>query len=151
MAKDMFGLTPLHIWTLSARPSVAALQKLLDGTSMSTNAMILLRLDDKSRVNPLRYAIENYAPDALAFIKAILHTMIEKRLNGLGLELWKLNSMLQEIESFGRIDRVHKLFALLRLYERKKSISLQYIWKGRMVADGDDQERHERPSCRRMI
>ncbi|CAJ1956535.1 unnamed protein product [Cylindrotheca closterium] len=153
--KDMFGLTPFHILALSSRPSVVTLQKLMEeATSVSTDGILRL---DKSRATPLRYAIENYAPEALAFIRAILHAMIEKRTNGLSSKLWK-SVILQEIESFGgrdtaeRTQNVHKLFALLRLYERKESISLleQALWKCRMEADGD-QESQERAAKRAKL
>jgi len=132
--KDIFGLTPFHILALSARPNADALQKLLEVTSPNG----ILRLD-QSRATPLRYAIENFAPRALVFTKSLLHAMIDKRIDGLGLDVWK-SYISQEIDSFDgkdvpeRTQRVHKLFALLRLYERKEVLSLLELalWKNRM-------------------
>lgn len=68
-SKDIFGLTPFHILALSTRPSLAVLQKVIDGTSLSPNG--ILAFNQREESTPLRHAIESQTPGALAFIKAM--------------------------------------------------------------------------------
>ncbi|KAL3936775.1 MAG: hypothetical protein SGBAC_007979 [Bacillariaceae sp.] len=154
---DPFGLTPLHILALSARPSVAALQMLLGGT-FATGILDFGRHDNNkstcsnnkpNKSTPLRYAIENHAPGALAFIKAMLHALIDEQTQGLGLEVWT-SDIFRAIETFEgrnrfeREGRVHDLFALLRLNQRKEVTSLleQAVWKHRMLlTEGYENDR----------
>ncbi|CAJ1945191.1 unnamed protein product [Cylindrotheca closterium] len=152
--KDIFGLTPFHILALSAKPSIAALKMLVEETSMSANG--ILEFDEwegyyTQTLTPLRYAIENRAPEALAFIKAMLHVLVDQRTTDLGLELWR-SDIVRAINSFEgrdgseRAENVHDLFELLRLYERKEAISLleQAVWKQRIAQTDRSNEDDDR-------
>ncbi|KAL3938347.1 MAG: hypothetical protein SGBAC_006735 [Bacillariaceae sp.] len=140
MAYDMLGLTPFHILALSSKPSVIALQKLMGYRPSKTSTNGILRFDQWNESTPLRYAIENPAPGALPFAKAMLHALLDQRITKLGLEPWKsdIRGAINSFDSSDRYERecwIHDLFALLRLHERKESTSLleQAVWKQRII------------------
>ncbi|KAL3933510.1 MAG: hypothetical protein SGBAC_010363, partial [Bacillariaceae sp.] len=114
-AYDFFGLTPFHILALSTRPSVVVLQKLVGATCMPTDG--LLAFDGWDESTPLRYAIENHTPGALAFIKAMLHALVNQRAKALGLERWQSDvlvaiNLFEGSDTSKREEWINDVFAL---------------------------------------
>ncbi|CAJ1947671.1 unnamed protein product [Cylindrotheca closterium] len=154
--KDVFGLTPFHILALSSRPNVETFQFLLKQASFLIDQ--LWHFDVKGKT-ALRYAIGSYAPGAMVFVNAVLHAMIDGRVVCLSFEPWrlkiaqKLNRLTEEDVPEEREDKIHGLFALIHLYERKETLSLldQAVWKHRMrqsnkeLAAGEREENAIRP------
>lgn len=155
-AYGMLVLTPLHILALSSRPSVIALQKLMDSQTSKTSTNGILRFDQwNDESTPLRYAIENSAPGALPFAKAMLHALLDQRITNLGLEPWNsdIRGAINSFDSSDRFERecwIHDLFALLRLHERKESTSLleQAAWKQRIIVKTDNSRKNHQDDDR---
>ncbi|CAJ1956539.1 unnamed protein product [Cylindrotheca closterium] len=132
--KDVFDLTPFHILALSSKPNIDAFKLLLKQTSCPVDQLWQFDILGNTA---LRYAIRSRKLGSVAFANTMLHAMIDRRVDSLSFEPWrlniaqKLNSLFEEDVNIERDDGINGLFALLHLSERKETLSLldQAIWK----------------------
>ncbi|KAL3931912.1 MAG: hypothetical protein SGBAC_011091 [Bacillariaceae sp.] len=131
---DVFGLTPFHILALSSRPNIETFQMLLKEASCPVDQLWQC---DVFGNTAFRYAISTATPGVAVFFNAMLHAIVDRRVEWLGLEPWKL-SIVQKLDMLLAEDapeeREHEiisLFALLHLHERKETLSLldEAVWK----------------------
>eukprot|EP00980_Cylindrotheca_fusiformis_P008456 scaffold1786_cov138-Cylindrotheca_fusiformis.AAC.14 len=129
---DEFGMTPLHVLSLSQTTNLSMLLAVIHGGH--PDAVVCSR--DSFQSTPMDYLCLNKMPNSLDVVQNVVQATVGKRLDGLGLDQWKSN-ILQAIDEAmaaewsSRRREIGIVYFKLAKYERKEIISLLelYLWK----------------------
>eukprot|EP00980_Cylindrotheca_fusiformis_P020023 scaffold7106_cov121-Cylindrotheca_fusiformis.AAC.5 len=125
---DGFGMTPLHVLSLSQTPNLDMLLAVID----AGKAGHMVRTRDSFGCTPMVYLCLNRMPNSSEVIRRLFQTRFEQVL-GLG-QSWK-SEMLQVIDEALAGDMKSEIFKLIRKYERKEILSLVEIFLWKMKID----------------
>eukprot|EP00980_Cylindrotheca_fusiformis_P026496 scaffold16300_cov150-Cylindrotheca_fusiformis.AAC.7 len=149
---DLFGMTPLHILSLSQTPNLSMLLAVMNGGPL--DHIIFGR--DSFGLTPIDYLCLNRMPSSTQVIRSLLQATIVKRVDWLGLERWK-TAVLQAVDKAVAVDRSSKrreiglAYFQLANYEWKEVLSLVelYLWNLKIdeVVSSMDH-RADRERCR---
>eukprot|EP00980_Cylindrotheca_fusiformis_P000933 scaffold248_cov111-Cylindrotheca_fusiformis.AAC.10 len=149
---DEFGMTPLHILSLSQTPNLSMLLAVMNGGHPDH----IIRGRDSFGSTPMDYLCLNKIPSSTQVIQSLLQATIVKRVDRLGLDRWKL-VVLQAVDQVSTVDWLSRRRAIgmayfqLANYERKEILSLMelYLWNLRIQEVGPmDQSAGRRKGCR---
>ena len=162
--QDTFGMTPLHILTLSAKPNLNLIQDLVERYPES------LRKKDRWGRYPIFYALLNRnSPETKCLNRYLLEMTVEKEVQSLGLKQWRsnihksLDKFLEDMDVKQKFDQLPKVIRKLQSFEMKEVISLLELalWKAKwdesksstnFVTKGNRRKRakrgHDKTSCR---
>eukprot|EP00980_Cylindrotheca_fusiformis_P005499 scaffold1170_cov122-Cylindrotheca_fusiformis.AAC.7 len=124
---DTFGMTPLHILSLSQTPNLDMLFVVMDADKPGH----MVRSRDSFGCTPMDYLCLNRMPNSTELIRRLFQTRFEQVL---GLDRsWKSN-ILQSVEEALAVDwssRRREIGRIVEKYERKEIFSLVelYLWK----------------------
>eukprot|EP00980_Cylindrotheca_fusiformis_P003547 scaffold791_cov115-Cylindrotheca_fusiformis.AAC.5 len=147
---DDFGMTPLHILSLSQNPNL----KMLIAVINAGHPDHIVRDWDSFGSNPMDYLCLNKMPNSKTMIQSLLQATLVKRLDWLGLERWK-SDLLQaagdalEVDWSSRRKEIGAVYFKLANYERKEILSLMelFLWKLKIHEVGT-KESADRLWCR---
>eukprot|EP00980_Cylindrotheca_fusiformis_P000565 scaffold146_cov107-Cylindrotheca_fusiformis.AAC.4 len=147
---DEFGMTPLHILSLSQTPNVDMLLEVMKGGHLDH----LIRGRDLFGSTPMDYLCLNRMPNSTEVIRRVLLARYDELL---GLDrLWK-SDMLQAVDEALAVDwpsRRREIIAIslkLANYERQEIVSILelYLWKLKNDKVGSQKDQiANRQSCR---
>lgn len=158
---DRFGMNPFHILALSSEPNNPMFEEL-----MKVYPISFLSQEDQWGKTPIYYLSVHASATATKLLHVALQETIQKRLEDLGLVLWRqdVSHYLEAIQLDNptcRVRQIGKLFCKLEQYERAESISLveEAVWKmqidqsedfekGYVVASVEDAFGSDRDHCR---
>eukprot|EP00980_Cylindrotheca_fusiformis_P023278 scaffold10313_cov138-Cylindrotheca_fusiformis.AAC.3 len=150
---DEFGMTPLHVLSLSQTPNLDILQAVMDAGRPGD----MIRSRDSFGCTPMDYLCLNRMPNSTEVIKELFQTRYDQVL---GMDRsWK-SSMMQEVDQAlvsmvaDRSSRRREIVRVVRKYERKATLSLLelYLWKVKIdeVLSKKEQVLVDRQRCRIM-
>lgn len=135
---DSFGMTPLHILTLSPNPNLNLFKALVEKFPN------ILEGEDKLGYDPASNLYMSLAPTAIEMIKIIIKESNKSTIQSFGLERWKVD-FVQEINALenvsndiprmeqlaARLRKIHDIYANLYKYHTKEILSLLelFLWK----------------------
>eukprot|EP00980_Cylindrotheca_fusiformis_P003502 scaffold781_cov132-Cylindrotheca_fusiformis.AAC.21 len=129
---DEFGMTPLHVLSLSQFPNLKMLLAVMNGGHPDH----IVGSRDSFGSTPMDYLCLNKMPNSIQVIRSLLQAAIGKRLDWLGLDQWKLD-ILQSVDEAMAVDwssrrrEIGAVYFKLENYERKEVLSLLelFLWK----------------------
>eukprot|EP00980_Cylindrotheca_fusiformis_P003545 scaffold791_cov115-Cylindrotheca_fusiformis.AAC.3 len=129
---DDFGMTPLHILSLSQTPNLSLLIAAIKGGDLDQ----IVWDWDLFGYASMDYLCLNKMPNSQKMIQSLLEATIVKRFDWLGLERWKLD-VLQAVDDAlaadwsSRRKEIGVVYFKLANYERNEILSLLelYLWK----------------------
>eukprot|EP00980_Cylindrotheca_fusiformis_P025817 scaffold14678_cov97-Cylindrotheca_fusiformis.AAC.1 len=144
---DEFGMTPLHILSLSQTPNLSMLLAVMNGGH--PDHIILGK--DSFGSTPMDYLCLNKMPNSAKVIRSLL----PKRVDWLGLDPWK-SDVMQVVDNALAVDRASRrreigvAYFHLANYERKEVLSLVEIYLWSVKINEVDSQDHgvDRQSCR---
>eukprot|EP00980_Cylindrotheca_fusiformis_P027308 scaffold19856_cov54-Cylindrotheca_fusiformis.AAC.1 len=144
---DEFGMTPLHILSLSQTPNLSMLLALMNGGHPDH----IIFGKDSFGSTPMDYLCLNKMPNSAKVIRSLLL----KRVDSLGLDRWKLDAM-QAVDNALAVDRASRrrevgvAYFQLANYERKEALSLveMYLWSVKIDEVNSQDHGADRQSCR---
>jgi hypothetical protein len=131
---DTFGMTPLHLLVLSAKPNLDLCKVLVDRPAET------LQIHDRWDRDPLMYCSMNLSPESTVMTKHLIKVLLSGRIESLGLSRWK-REVASEIErllvSENRQERVRHMdnvVSKLNHFLEKENLSLLElaIWKAKI-------------------
>eukprot|EP00980_Cylindrotheca_fusiformis_P011611 scaffold2747_cov104-Cylindrotheca_fusiformis.AAC.1 len=146
---DEFGMTPLHVLSLSQTPNIDMLLTVLNGGHLDH----VIRRRDSFGSTPMDYLCLNQMPESAEVIRRVLQTRFDHMLS---LDRsWKsdvveaVNEALA-VDPFSRMRVVIAVYLKLANYERKEVISVLelYLWKTKIDEVGSKEEMCDREGCR---
>eukprot|EP00980_Cylindrotheca_fusiformis_P008676 scaffold1858_cov101-Cylindrotheca_fusiformis.AAC.1 len=145
---DEFGMTPLHILSLSKIPNMDMLVAVLKGGHKDD----LFHCKDSFGSAPMDYLCLNRMPSATQGIRRLVQTRLYMLL---GLERWKVE-MLQAVDEALAVDwssrrsSIGMIYFKIANYERKESLSLieLFLWKMKIEGACSQEKYDDRESCR---
>eukprot|EP00980_Cylindrotheca_fusiformis_P000200 scaffold41_cov99-Cylindrotheca_fusiformis.AAC.1 len=125
---DEFGMTPLHVLSLSQTTNLDMLLAVMDAGKPGH----MVRIRDSFGSTPMEYLCLNPNPDSTEMIRTLFQTRFEQVLGGLD-QFWK-SAILQTIDEVLAGDwslRKTEIGKVFRKYERKEFLSLVelFLWK----------------------
>eukprot|EP00980_Cylindrotheca_fusiformis_P005501 scaffold1170_cov122-Cylindrotheca_fusiformis.AAC.9 len=146
---DTFGMTPLHILSLSQIPNLDMLLAVMD----AGNPGHMVRSRDLFGSTPTDYLCSNRMPNSTQIIRRLFQTRFEQVL---GLDRsWK-SDMLQEVDEALSVNwsssRRREIGRVVRKYERMEILSLMelYLWKVTIIDEASTEQIVDRQRCRIM-
>eukprot|EP00980_Cylindrotheca_fusiformis_P015900 scaffold4658_cov118-Cylindrotheca_fusiformis.AAC.6 len=144
---DAFGMTPLHILSLSQVPNMDMMLALISAGHPDH----IIHCKDPFGSTPMGYLCLNRMPNATQVIRRVIQTRLDK----LGLDRWKLE-MMQAVHDALAVDwslrmrEIGRVYFKLAKYERKEVLSLMelYLWKMKNGEFITAQQNTDRESCR---
>eukprot|EP00980_Cylindrotheca_fusiformis_P020890 scaffold7902_cov129-Cylindrotheca_fusiformis.AAC.7 len=144
---DAFGMTPLHILSLSQTPNMSMLLAVINGGHPDH----MFRCRDKFLASPLDYLTLNRMPNSVQVIRKVVQT----RLGWLGLDRWKSNIM-QAIDKAlavkmpKRKTLIDEVYFRIDTYERMEIVSWTelYLWNVTIEEVRSRGQSTDRQSCR---
>jgi hypothetical protein len=147
--QDKFGMTPLHILSLSQRQNLQLCKEVVERSRRS------LFKRDKWGNTPVEYLFFNPSPGSAAVICYFVGVMLIERLERLGFEPWKIEVqkaiqvLAQDLSEDERMEQVISVHSTLAKYETMEATSLleMALWKIQITAsksslvDGSDRPR----------
>eukprot|EP00980_Cylindrotheca_fusiformis_P004539 scaffold965_cov93-Cylindrotheca_fusiformis.AAC.3 len=141
---DEFGMTPLHILSLAQTPNLDMLLAVMNGGPPD----YIVRGRDSFGSTPMDYLCLNKMPSSTQVIRSLLQATFVKRVERLGLELWK-SDLLQAVDEALTMDRSSRSRVIglahfqLAKCERKEASSLVelYLWKMKIDEVGQSTDR----------
>ena len=151
---DTFGMTPLHILALSARPDIELMEELLKVYP----AVTFVSRKDVWGNQAVDYLIQYESPESDAMANQLLQIVLTDRIKWLGLETWKANLM-NETQDFPKgcsgVDfrerRLEMIYSELAKYERLEILSLLEMVLWSMQIDENFSGRWKGKSRRKKI
>eukprot|EP00980_Cylindrotheca_fusiformis_P022910 scaffold9915_cov110-Cylindrotheca_fusiformis.AAC.1 len=147
---DKFGMTPLHILSLSQIPNLDMLLAVMKGGNPDHIFLCI----DSFGFTPLDYLRLNKMPNSAEVIRSLLQVTIVKRLAPPCLDRWK-SDVLQTVsgalaDSIRIKMRFDAVYTKLANYERMEILSLLelYLWKARIDEASSQRPMADRESCR---
>eukprot|EP00980_Cylindrotheca_fusiformis_P004544 scaffold965_cov93-Cylindrotheca_fusiformis.AAC.8 len=148
---DEFGMTPLHILSLSQTLNLSMLLAVIDGGPRDH----ILRCRDSFGSTPMDYLCLNKMPNSTQLIRSLLQATFVKRVDWLGLERWR-SDLLQAVDEALVVDRSSRSREIgmvcfkLANYERKEILSLLelYLWNVKIDEVSSEKDGADRESCR---
>eukprot|EP00980_Cylindrotheca_fusiformis_P004541 scaffold965_cov93-Cylindrotheca_fusiformis.AAC.5 len=148
---DEFGMTPLHLLSLSQTPNLNMLLAVMNGGHPDH----IVRGRDSFGSTPMDYLCLNKMPNSTQVIRSLLQSTFVKRVDCLGLDQWKLE-MMQVFKGVLAEDWSSRRRAIglayfhLANYERKEIISLVelYLWNVKIDEGSSKQDGADREICR---
>eukprot|EP00980_Cylindrotheca_fusiformis_P005997 scaffold1284_cov108-Cylindrotheca_fusiformis.AAC.11 len=145
---DEFGMTPLHILSLSQTPN---LEMLLAVMKAGADSDRIICGKDSFGSTPMDYLCSNRMPNSTQVIRRVVQT----RIDWLGLDRWKLD-MLQALDQALAVDwssrsmEICRVYSKLANYERKVILSLVELclWKVKIDEVGSKEQDADRQCCR---
>eukprot|EP00980_Cylindrotheca_fusiformis_P009626 scaffold2127_cov85-Cylindrotheca_fusiformis.AAC.6 len=147
---DEFGMTPLHVLSLSQTTNLDMLLAVMD----AGKAGHMVGVRDSFGSTSMDYLCMNRMPNSTEVIRSLFQTRYDQLLGGLE-PFWK-SAMLQAIEEILAGDwslRKSKIGRVIRKYERKEILSLMelFLFKMKIGEDTSQQIRDtNRQRCRIM-
>eukprot|EP00980_Cylindrotheca_fusiformis_P018463 scaffold6103_cov116-Cylindrotheca_fusiformis.AAC.9 len=147
---DILGMTPLHILALSAKPNIELCGAVLLGCNSD------LTVKDRWGCDPLGYACTSVAPNAVELIKLLVRSLLERRIESLGLERWRTD-VTNDIVNFpgttdneGRMRHISQLASKLSKYLMMEKLSLleSALWKTKIDETLHTEMGTDRETCR---
>eukprot|EP00980_Cylindrotheca_fusiformis_P010056 scaffold2220_cov75-Cylindrotheca_fusiformis.AAC.11 len=128
---DGFGMTPLHVLSLSQTPNLDMLLAMMDASKKGH--MVCVR--DSFGSTPMDYLCLNLMPNSSKVIRSLFQTRFEQVVGGLD-QFWK-SAMLQAIDEILAGDwslRKSKIGEVVRRYAQKETLSLLELclWKAKI-------------------
>eukprot|EP00980_Cylindrotheca_fusiformis_P012761 scaffold3118_cov64-Cylindrotheca_fusiformis.AAC.19 len=141
---DEFGMTPLHVLSLSQTPNVSMLTAVINGGYPDH----ISRSKDLLGSTPIDYLCLNKTPNSTEAIGSLVQAAVVRRLDWVGLELWKSDELRTVDRSFRR-RAVGVVYCKLAKYELKEILSLLelHLWKAK-IDEVRSKESDDRQSCR---
>eukprot|EP00980_Cylindrotheca_fusiformis_P011238 scaffold2576_cov116-Cylindrotheca_fusiformis.AAC.4 len=149
---DAFGMTPLHILSLSQIPNMSMLLAVM--SAGPPDHIIFGR--DSFGSTPMDYLCLNRMPSSTQVIRSLLQATFTKRVDWLGLDGWK-SDVLQVVEEALTMDQTLRrreiglAYFQLANYERKEILSLVelYLWNVKIdEVYSKEQDGADRQICR---
>eukprot|EP00980_Cylindrotheca_fusiformis_P010569 scaffold2349_cov110-Cylindrotheca_fusiformis.AAC.1 len=144
---DTFGMTPLHVLSLSQTPNVDMLLAVID----AGNPGHMVRIMDSFGCTPMDYLSLNRTPCSSDVIRRVLQIRFDQVL---GLDQFWKSDMLQAIDEALAVDwssRKCEIGRLVRKFERKEALSMLELclWKVKIDEIASEQMLlDDRQSCR---
>jgi hypothetical protein len=148
--RDVFGMTPLHILALSVKPNIELFRVLAQRYHDDLTAK------DRWGCDPLGYACTSVTPNAVEVIGILLRSLIDTRLESLGLERWRadvtndLINFPEETERQVRLDHISHLASKLSKFLIMEKLSLleSALWKAKIDESVRGNMSTDRETCR---
>eukprot|EP00980_Cylindrotheca_fusiformis_P004103 scaffold892_cov104-Cylindrotheca_fusiformis.AAC.1 len=144
---DEFGMTPLHVLSLSQTTNLDMLLAVMDAGKLGH----MVRVRDSFGSTPMDYLCMNRMPNSTEVIRRLFQTRYDQVLGSLE-PFWK-SAMLQSIEEILAGDwslRKSKIGRVTRKYERKEILSLVELCLWKMKIDEVTEQIVDRQRCRIM-
>eukprot|EP00980_Cylindrotheca_fusiformis_P015161 scaffold4189_cov86-Cylindrotheca_fusiformis.AAC.6 len=150
---DEFGMTPLHIISLSQTPNLSMMLAVMSGGH--PDHIILGR--DSFLSTPMDYLCLNKMPNSTQVIRSLLQaTVLVKRIDWLGLDQWKLDTLQAVVDKALAVDwssrrrEIGLAFFKLANYERKEILAIVelYLWSAKIDEVNSKNSGADRQSCR---
>eukprot|EP00980_Cylindrotheca_fusiformis_P019086 scaffold6435_cov61-Cylindrotheca_fusiformis.AAC.4 len=128
---DEFGMTPLHVLSLSQTPNLDMLLAVMDASKPGQ----MVHNRDSLGCTPMDYLCLNRMPNSSEVIRRVLQIRFEQVLGGLD-QFWKFD-MLQAVDGALAEEwasRKSKIGEVVRKFERKETLSLLELclWKAKI-------------------
>eukprot|EP00980_Cylindrotheca_fusiformis_P026737 scaffold17166_cov113-Cylindrotheca_fusiformis.AAC.2 len=145
---DEFGMTPLHILSLSQTPNLDMLLTLMKGGQPDH----IFHCRDSFGSSPMDYLCLNRMPNTTHVIRTVVQAHIDR----LGLDPSFKSDMILAVEEALAVDwssrrrEIGRVFFKLANYERMKHLSLMELclWKMKIDEAGSLEQMADRESCR---
>mmetsp|Transcript_21575 Transcript_21575/g.53361 ORF Transcript_21575/g.53361 Transcript_21575/m.53361 type:complete len:833 (-) Transcript_21575:717-3215(-) len=141
---DAFGMTPIHLLSLSQGPSLGLLLELLSTTSVD-----ILQNKDVFGSTPLEYLCKNHSSKAIHVTKSLLGIVMEPRISYLRPARWRkeLRSGFEAVQVapfLSMKDKLDSFLAVLAFYEwgEVQCLVEMVLWKLKVDAGGMAQLQH---------
>eukprot|EP00980_Cylindrotheca_fusiformis_P023900 scaffold11153_cov85-Cylindrotheca_fusiformis.AAC.2 len=165
---DEFGMTPLHILSLSQTPNLSMLLTVMMMMNGGHSLDHIILGKDAFGNTPMDYLCWNKKPKTTQVIQSLLQATVGKRINWLGLDRWKSNVMQVLDKALAIVDScsssssssrkswrkvIGMAYFQLANYERLEVLSLMelFLWNSKIVEE-DHHHHHDgasnRQSCR---
>jgi hypothetical protein len=148
--RDVFGMTPLHILALSVKPYIELCRVLVQIYHDDLTAK------DRWGCDPLGYACTSVTPNAVEVIGILLRSLVDTRLESLGLERWRadvtndLINFPEDTDCQVRLDHISHLASKLSklLIMEKLSLLESALWKAKIDESVQGNMSTDRETCR---